>query len=863
MLLYNHINLLIIIHNLFTKVLFGLCFIGATLDVRAENPKSGVEASSYEIVDGGNGAGLAVWATSDRVIVLGGLDLQGQVSSRVDILEPSEAGSHSLTAIGKLKAGRAWSAFVGTGESCLLIGGTDGVNVLRSVLHLTLENGELVETELPELPVGLAMAGASLLGNDVFVVGGTKKWHTWEASDRVFRLSLDRIDQGWIEIEPLPGGSVVDPAVVTQFGEIHVLGGWRNSVGTDGAVAKRWVSVADAWGFRVAPIDGTSRKGWRKLADIPVSLAGAVALGSGQSHVLLIGGVTGEAGSGLTGSEVFAFHNLTDTWVKIGATLAAAGTAEGVKTAEEYLILSPNADGGTTVHQFILDRYEIGLGDLDYLVVFIYFLGLAGIGWYFARKQDSSEEYSLGGRDVRWWAAGISMFATAASSISFMALPAIAFASNMVFLIPTLIVVPFFFFIHGWIIYPLLRRLTLTSTYEYLEMRFNLSLRLLASFQCISFQIAGRMSVVLLLPSLAISATTGLDVITSVVIMGILTTIYTTLGGFEAVVWTDVTQGLLMMCGMLLMIGMAIGGLPGGVDEFFSIGREFNKFDFAIFDFNLAAPIIYIFIIQVVFQQISSIGEQPVVQRVFATPERDMKKLAGMSQLCGWVIALISSFTGLAIFAFFRSRPDLLDPTMTNDQVVPLFIIQRLPVGVAGLIIAALFAASMSTLSSSMNSVATLINRDFVSLIRPDMTDHHQLLLMKWMSLATGLVGTGIAVYMASLEITSMFEIWSQISALLGGGFIGMYILGMFTRRANSFGVITGALVSVVVTFATKQYGDFHYIFLTPVAIGTCLIVGYIASVLTPQFGKSNLSGLTVFEKEQDVVPIPNPTSHL
>ena len=476
---------------------------------------------------------------------------------------------------------------------------------------------------------------------------------------------------------------------------------------------------------------------------------------------------------------------------------------------------------------------------------------IAGIGVYFSRLQKNSEVYALGGRNVRWWAAGMSMFATGASSLSFMAVPAIAYTANLVFAIPLIVTAPIFFLVHGLIFYPLLRRLELTSTYEYLHMRFNEPLRLLAGLQFVTFQIIGRMSVVLLLPSLAIAAVTGLDVMTSVILMGVLTTLYTTFGGFEAVIWTDVIQGFLMVVGMLFMIALAIEGLPGGFPEFLAIGQQFNKFQVAIFSWDYTLPIIYFFLVQAAFHHSMQVGDQASIQRVFATPERDMLKLSGATQTATFTISIISALTGITIFAFFHANPELLSPVMENDQVVPLYIVQRLPGAASGLIIAALFAASMSTISSGMNSVATIVNRDFMTRVVPDLGDRQQLIVMRFSALTAGVVGTGIALYMASLEVTSMFEIWNEVWALLGGGFLGMYMLGMFTHRANSVGVIVGALVSVVVTALTSRYTDVHYMFLMPIAILTCMGLGYAVSVLTPGSCKADLSGLTVWDLNQ------------
>jgi SSS family transporter len=366
------------------------------------------------------------------------------------------------------------------------------------------------------------------------------------------------------------------------------------------------------------------------------------------------------------------------------------------------------------------------------------------------------------------------------------------------------------------------------------------------------FQLLGRMSVVMLLPSLAISAVTGLPVVTSVLIMGLLTTVYTAFGGFEAVIWTDFTQGVLMLFGMLLMIFMAVSGVPGGISECLSVGHEFQKFNMFIWNWDYTMPIIWIFGIQLLLQNLAFAADQPVVQRVYATPLKDMRKLAGMFAFCSIAIACLASFSGIAIFAYFHANPVMLDPGMTNDQVIPLYVVQRLPAGVAGLIIAALFAASMSTLSSSMNSVATVSCEDFYRRLFKHSDDKARLKFMKIASLVVGVLGTSAAAYMGTMNIRSMFETWNIMVALLGGGFIGIYILGMFTRRTNVIGALTGAIASIVVTLLVRSFSPLHWTFYGPVAVFTCLVVGYVVSILTGG-NKKDLEGLTVFDMRHDL----------
>jgi SSS family transporter len=360
------------------------------------------------------------------------------------------------------------------------------------------------------------------------------------------------------------------------------------------------------------------------------------------------------------------------------------------------------------------------------------------------------------------------------------------------------------------------------------------------------------MSVILVLPSLAISAFTGLDVAVSVLLMGVLTTVYTAIGGFNAVIWTDVFQGVLMIAAPLLVIGYAIGGAGGDLAASWQALEAADKLRLVVTDWNLALPVVWFLLIGGLYNIIAGVGDQPVIQRVFSVPMNQVRRTAFMSTLCGIVISVFTYGMGLAIFVFYRSRPQDFAPSVTNDQIVPLFIVQNLPAGICGLVIASIFAAAMSTLSSSMNSVATLVCEDFYKPLFPSSSDASRVRLMKIVSYGVGAIGTGVAIIMAKQDISSMFATWNTIVALLGGGFGGIYILGVFTTRANGIGAITGGLASIVATVWVNNVGGVHWAALTPFAVTTCLVVGYVVSILTGG-SRKNLAGLTAFTVRQDV----------
>ncbi len=733
-----------------------------------------------------------------------------------------------------------------------LIGGFWEGEASRVVTELEWNGHALTQTRLADLPHGVGAAEAAVVKDKLYVVGGAKDLEFTEGSLDFFQLDMKDPAVGWQLLEPFPGGARIMPIVFGLYGQLNVIGGFKPATKT----GKLLEPTSSNWIYRERPVDGLLEVGWQTKAPLPISLAGAAVFITGQAHAVLLGGFSNpvKVSSVLDGTfspssltdQTWLTHVITDTWMPMAKLNQPTPPGRVLVLGEESIWFDLTAQ--TKPQRVLVPRTTKSLSVLDYTVIAIYFAIMALVGVWFARKQDSSEEFSLGGRKVKWWAGGISMFATGASSISFMAIPAIAFSSSLVWLTPIVVFMIPAYFMQAYIIYPLLRQLNLTSTFEFLEQRYNTPLRLIASFQAITFQLFGRMGIVLLLPALAISAVTGLSVFYSVLLMGLLTTLYTTFGGFEAVIWTDVIQGGLMILGCTIMIGMAVVALPGGASDVYTTLAEQNKLVLAIWEFDWVMPFFWISALAFIIQQLTFAADQPVVQRVYATPLKDVRKLAGMGAVCGVLVAVLVNFTGLALYAYFKAYPAELDPGMTLDQVVPLYVVQRLPIGLSGLIVAAIFAASMSTLSSSMNSVAILISEDFYRRFYPEASDRSRLRLMMAMTLSTGLIGTGAALYMASIETTSMFEAWSTVYALLGGGFLGIYILGIFTTRTNSAGAITGAVASVIATTLIYNSDSVHWVFFTPFAVCVCVFVGYLSSFVLP--GKPrDLTGLTAFTR--------------
>lgn len=733
-----------------------------------------------------------------------------------------------------------WAASTAWDGGVLVAGGLQDAKPSTDVALLMVDDAEGVHRrELPKLPIPLAGAGAAVIEKTLYVFGGVSSFEPATFEKTLWKLDLTLLGgaANWVEAEVFSNAPRAFFAMTQQYGMLCIFGG---------VVPGNSISQ-ESWVYRPKPIEATNHKGWKQVSDLPKPMALASSVALGQASVMLVGGIHAEnveslpplASSSELEERPLLYHTVTDAWCPFDKSVPIYGAVAVTMEPGVWLM-----DAKSTI-EITFPRMMRSLAPIDYIMVIGYFVILASIGFYFA-KQESSAEFSLGNRKVKWWAAGISMFATGASAISFMAIPALAFATNLVWTIPVVAMLVPAYFITAYLIFPLLRRMEITSTYEYLERRFNNPLRLIASAQCIIIQTIGRTAVVLVLPALAIASVTGMNVFLSVLLMGILTTIYTAVGGFESVIWTEVFQGVLKFIAPLAMVVIAIVSLPGGFGEFWKTSGDYGKLEFALVTWDVTVPAIWILLISYLLQfTVVKAGDQPIIQRVFSAPLHEVRRVTAMEATCGILIGILSNVLGIAIFSYFRAHPEQFSPTAQNDQIVPLFVTQAMPPGFAGMVIAAIFASAMATVASAMNSVATIYTEDFYPKIRPKATDKQRLRTLKITSYVVGIVGTGMALLLAGTNPKSLMVVWSQIVSLMGGGIVGVYSLGMFTKRVNGFGAVCGAVSSIIITLLVKLYTPLHWATYMPVAILSCMVMGYLCSLFSPQ--TKNLEGLTVF----------------
>ncbi len=434
---------------------------------------------------------------------------------------------------------------------------------------------------------------------------------------------------------------------------------------------------------------------------------------------------------------------------------------------------------------------------LDLFIVAIYLLGTAVFGAWFVKRNDSMEAYVLGSRRLPGWAIGISILGTYLSSISFLANPGKSYASNWNPFVFSLSL-PIACIIAGHFFIPFYRKLVATTAYQHLEARFGYWARAYAGISLIMLQV-GRIAVVLYLVALAVSQLLGWDLTSVILALGILTIAYTAAGGFEAVVWTDVVQSIVLLGGALLCLLLLLVNIPGGMGLAFTNAMEQGKFSLGSMDWDLAVQGFWVIMLFGIVENLKNFGvDQNYVQRFLsARSDREAVRSMWIGGLTYIPVSALFFLIGTLLFVYYQVLPTPGLPDKP-DQVFPFFIVTQLPTGVVGIVIAAVLAAGMSTLDSSLNTSATVWAVDFYRRWNKEGVNDHKLLsVTRWTTVIIGIIGTAAALLM--IEVKTALDVWWQISAVFGGGMLGLFLLGIMVPGANGRSAMIATIIGVLV----------------------------------------------------------------
>ena len=522
------------------------------------------------------------------------------------------------------------------------------------------------------------------------------------------------------------------------------------------------------------------------------------------------------------------YHRITGTWVEMEKIYTLKHLQASTVTSDGFLFLHGDATGYQTALMLPVTRRG-GLNWLDYSAILFYFSVLVGMGFFFSRREVNTTAFFLGNRRVPWWAVGLSIFGTALSPITYLSIPARAFAADWVFLLAyTGIVlmgpIVIFFYL------PHFRRIPISTAYEYLELRFNRATRLYGSI-CFMLYQGVRVSFMLFLPAITLSAVTGLDIYLCIGAMGILATLYTVMGGIEAVIWTDVLQTIVLSTGLFLALIIVVMRVDGGLPVLVSTAQDADKFHMINWGWGATTATLWVVLIGNLFSSFyPQTADQTIVQRYLTTAtEKEAARAVWLNALMHIPLPILFFGLGTALWVYFKGHPENLDPTLQNDAVLPLFIIAEFPLGLRGVIIAGIFAAAMSSLDSSVNSVASVLVNDYYRRWFPDITERRALFAARIISLVFGVFGTIAAMYVARLNALSLWDPFLEFLGLVGSGLAGVVALGVFTKRANGAGALTGAIASALVLLWVRQT-SIHFFLYAAIGFITAFIIGWLAS---------------------------------
>jgi solute:Na+ symporter, SSS family len=481
---------------------------------------------------------------------------------------------------------------------------------------------------------------------------------------------------------------------------------------------------------------------------------------------------------------------------------------------------------------------------LDGIILGGYFLAVLCVGFSFRRKSASVDGYTAAGRNLPGWVTGLSILGTYVSSISFLALPGAAYGGNWNAFVFSLSLPVATFIAVRWFL-PFYRGSGYISAYQHLEARFGPWARVYAAVCYLLTQMA-RMGAVMYLMALPISILLGWDIRLIILITGASVTAYTFFGGLVAVIWTDAVQTVILIVGALVCAAIMVFSLPGGAPQLFEIAAANNKFSLGSFGPGLVESTFWVTLVYGLVINLQNFGiDQNYVQRYLASrSDREARKSVWLGGLMYVPVSAIFFFIGTALFAFYTVTPEWLPDRFHEpgqaDSVFPWFIVSVLPPGVTGLLIAAVFAAAMSTVSTSLNSSATIIFNDFYRrFVRADATEKQSMLVVRSTTLVWGALGTGIA--LAMIEVASALDAWWTLAGIFGGGMLGLFLLGFLSPRtcgrAAMTGVVAGVLVILWMTLSPRWeflpgllQSPFHRFLIIVFGTASILCAGFVAT---------------------------------
>ncbi|MFN8355442.1 MAG: sodium:solute symporter [Spirosomataceae bacterium] len=463
---------------------------------------------------------------------------------------------------------------------------------------------------------------------------------------------------------------------------------------------------------------------------------------------------------------------------------------------------------------------------LDLAIVLGYLLGMVGVGIYFSRKNSSTAQFTKASGNIPGWAIGLSIYATFLSSNTFLGVPGKAFGSNWNSFVFSLSM-PLAAWVATRFFVPFYRSSGQISAYSHLEARFGSWARTYAVV-CFLLTQLSRMGSIFFGIALSLQALTGFSMQSIMLVIGICIVIYTVLGGMEAVIWTEVAQGIIKTLGALLILFLLVSNMPNGIQSILEIGERDQKFSLGSFAPDFTQATFWVTLLYGFFINLNNFGiDQNYVQRYHTA--QNVHDATRSVWLCVWIyvpVSFVFFCIGSSLYAYYMLHPDAiqgvlqqvaaekvsasasaaevkqvmstLQPSDYGDKVMPHFMVTQIPTGLVGVIVAAILSAAMSTISSGMNASATVFSVDiYQRYFKPQLSDKQSLHLLYMATTVMGILGmvTGLAM----IGVKSVLDLWWELSGIFAGGMLGLFLLGMLAGQARRFEAATATTIALLV----------------------------------------------------------------
>ncbi|MBX7255995.1 MAG: sodium/solute symporter [Candidatus Hydrogenedentes bacterium] len=474
---------------------------------------------------------------------------------------------------------------------------------------------------------------------------------------------------------------------------------------------------------------------------------------------------------------------------------------------------------------------ELSFGALNYAVLAVYLAFMVWIGIRLAGKQETTKDFFLAGQTMPWIAVAMSVFATITSAITYMGVPGLVYSENMSIYVGILmmpVAAPFIILLF----LPFYRKLEVTTSYEYIDRRFGLPARYCVSSLFLLARL-GWLGTVIYAPALALAVVTGIPLWLAIVLIGVLATVYTVMGGLAAVIWTDVAQFLILAGGALLVAVSLLNGVPGGLSEILRVASESGRLNFGEWRLSLTQMTITAVAVSYLLQFMHDYGvDQLTVQRLMAS-----KTYSGMvwatvlNALFSVVIIGVLAFIGLGLYAYHQAWPDRLPDGLAGDRIFPYYVVHALPSGISGLVISGIFAAAMSSLDSGINSMSTVVVNDILKPLRKTaVSEDKDVTTARVLTLVFGGFATVVAFFAS--RIGNIIETAQVFLGLFSGPVLALFLLGILTRRGSFAGWLIGVAVGLPATIWIQKETSVHFIYYFPFSFAVSLIASLAASAV-------------------------------